>query len=93
MLRSALPAATLRVSIADAVRETDPSPPIIRWRNVFRNSVRRPRALMQLLAGFAGLALLLAAVGTYGVLSHMSHSSGVKSRFGDTLPSMTARVE
>jgi putative ABC transport system permease protein len=27
--------------------------------------------LMQLLAGFAGLALLLAATGTYGVLSYM----------------------
>lgn len=74
VLRSALPAATLQPSIADAVREADPSLPIIRLRNmddVFRDSVRRPRMLMQLLAGFAGLALLLAAVGTYGVLSYM----------------------
>jgi ABC-type antimicrobial peptide transport system permease subunit len=38
---------------------------------VFAESIRRPRLLAQLIAGFAGLALLLAAVGTYGVLSYM----------------------
>jgi ABC-type antimicrobial peptide transport system permease subunit len=74
ILRSALPAAMLQSSIANAVREADSSLPIIRLRSmedVFRDSVRRPRMLMQLFAGFAGLALLLAAIGTYGVLSHM----------------------
>ena len=74
MLRSALPATALQASIANAVREADPSLPIIRLRHmedVFQESVRRPRMLMQLLAGFAGLALLLAAIGTYGVLSYM----------------------
>jgi ABC-type antimicrobial peptide transport system permease subunit len=74
MVRSALPAATLQPSIANAVREADPTLPIIRLRNmedVFRDSVRRPRMLMQLFAGFAGLGLLLAALGTYGVLSYM----------------------
>jgi ABC-type antimicrobial peptide transport system permease subunit len=74
MLRSVLPASTLQASIASAVHEADPSLPIIRLRDmedVFRDSVRRPRMLMQLLTGFAGLALLLAAIGTYGVLSYM----------------------
>jgi putative ABC transport system permease protein len=74
VLRTTLPPSALAPAIERAVREADRAVPVVRLQEmegVFAESISRPRLLAQLLGAFAVLALLLAAVGTYGVLSYM----------------------
>jgi len=73
VLRTTLTPAALAQSVEQVVREADRTVPVVRLRemdDVFAETIRRPRLLAQLVGAFAGLALLLAAIGTYGVLSY-----------------------
>jgi putative ABC transport system permease protein len=75
VLRTTQPPASLSTAIASAVRDVDPTIPVVRLRDmeaVFVESIGRPRLLAELVGAFAALAVLLAAVGTYGVLSYMA---------------------
>jgi putative ABC transport system permease protein len=74
VLRTDLAAADLAHTLERAVRDISPSVPMAGLREmdaVFQESIGQPRLLAHLLSAFAGLALLLAVVGVYGVLSFM----------------------
>ena len=73
-VRTTVPLATLAPTIAQVVRDVDPTVPVARLREmdeVFAESIGRPRLLARLLTLFSAVALMLAAIGTYGVLAYM----------------------
>jgi predicted permease len=74
VIRTTQPPDALSGTIRSAVAGLDPSLPIVKLRSVedvFAEAIGRPRLLAQLLGIFGGLAILLAAIGSYGVLSCM----------------------
>jgi putative ABC transport system permease protein len=71
--RTPLPAAAILPGIREAVRGEAGDQPIYdvrTMREIVANSMSKQRLPMVLLAAFAGLALLLAAAGLYGVISY-----------------------
>jgi predicted permease len=73
VLRTDVPPATLASAVRREVRQLDPDLPIARvetLESIVAESISRPRFYMLLVAIFAGVALLLAAVGIFGVMSY-----------------------
>ena len=73
VIRSSLPFDALAADVRRVVGGMDATLPIVKPRtmdDVFAETIARPRFLAVLLMIAAGLALALAAIGTYGVLSY-----------------------
>ena len=74
VVRASRPLDSLAGDYRRLVQAADSTLPLIRMRSmddVVTDAVAQPRFLTTLLSVFAGLALLLAAVGTYGILSYL----------------------
>ena len=99
VVRSDLPFESLGPQIRRVVQSMDSTLPIVKLRtmeDVFGASVSRPRLLAQLLGIFAGLALLLAAIGTYGILAYTvterKKEIGIHMALGATRGNVLGRI-
>ena len=74
VLRTSVPPQTLIPMLRDAVAQVDSNVPIYRAQTMgdyFATATATPRFQMVLLTAFAGIALLLSAIGLYAMLSYM----------------------
>jgi len=91
VIRTSLPPATLAASVLRALRELNPNQPAAEFRpiqTIVDRAVSPRRFFMLLVAAFAGLGLLLAALGIYGVISYsvtrQAQAIGIRMALGAT---------
>jgi len=99
VIRTSLPPATLAASVLRALREMNPSQPAAEFRPIqtmVDRAVSPRRFFMLLVAGFAGLGLLLAALGIYGVISYsvtrQAQAIGIRMALGASVGQVQRQV-